>query len=522
MPGKGDEQRVKGLGELLAECNSSTNQIYSELKIQSISDEKKHKKTLENNLDFLASKFNGLNELDNDSAKKVINFFLRLGEEVYTEELLRRKDGNYILSHHLFIHNYLNNKGSFNDLETRITVLAHDFLEDIIDKSEKLKRYGTTDQDKIKIRDMGLDFLEGYLKEMDFNPKESKKVKGEVQALSRVRSQHYFDYLDSMLIFSLVQSEFESSDEEEVDFSIRKETKREEYKNDGIRGLIKEYFKHNEPDGKAYKLLEIKMADRIHNTLTLPEKTFSYKRRLFEVAKSMYMVHLGKMMVQAGFQKLCNEHLDNFKEIKEFSDYDEEKDKFCEPIRKYFKSFHHLSKYLRDKEGSFEDEELNSSLNLLYRVSDEVTDLAAVCISQTSNLENSLEDRFGKSKKDVVDTEIKSAMKYDLLGDIYKKAASFEDDNKKRSYLANALDTLFSWYAPPKKGNNNSKKDVEPLKGYTIAKFLNKLINKNILDNSYFLENLNHIEGRELWYHKHSKSLFPKKMVERSEKQKKF
>jgi hypothetical protein len=237
----------------------------------------------------------------------------------------------------------------------------------------------------------------------------------------------------------------------------------------------------------------------------------------------MYMVHLGKMMVQAGFQKLCNEYSDNFKEIKEFSDYDEEKDKFCEPIRKYFKSFHHLSKYLRDKKGSFEDEELNSSLNLLYRVSDEITDLAAVCISQTSTLENSLKNRFGKSKKDVVDTEIKSAMKYDLLGDIYKEAASFEDDNKKRSYLAKGLDTLFSWYAPPKEGtNSNHKKVVEPMGGYIIAKFLNRLINKYILDNSYYLEELNHIEGRELWYDENSKSLFPKKMVERSEKQKKF
>ncbi len=517
MESRGAKQRFERLNKLLAQCNRDTAEIYSRFDEFKNFREKKHSKILENNINYLSSKFNGLKNIeDKNSKKRMLNFFLRQGEDIYTEELLKRKDGNYTLSHHLFIHNYLDEKGSFKDLETRITVLAHDFLEDIIKKSEKIKKYGIADQDKIKVRNLGLGFLEDYLKELHFNPKKIKMIKGEVQALSRVRKQHYFDYLDSMLAFSLIQSSYEVSSKEKVDEYIRNQLDSQKYLQEGIEGLISKHFKDNLPDNKTYKLLEIKIADRIHNTLTLPEKAFSYKSRLFEVAKSMYLVNLGKMMVQAGLQRLCVEYPDNFKEIKGISDSDKTTNKFCGPIRNHFNSFYHLARYLRDKKDTSNKEELSLPLTLLSRVSEEVIDLASVCINQGFKLKKVLGDKIEKSKKDIIDTEIRCTKDYDFLDEIYEQAAAIEQNNSDRSCLAKALDTLFSWYVPPKDETNyDTKKDVKPSEGYAIAKFLNGLIKNYVQDNSYYLEKLDQLEGRELWYDKQGKSLLKKELTKR-------
>lgn len=469
-----DSLRMSRLEELVNQSNDSIAKAYYTIKTFPI-DEKddfekgfpsddEHREALSMYSDFILSL---LGEEDSNN-KGLADFFLRLGEYIYRENNLKRADGSFSLSHHLFILNYLRGKGAVEDIKDKIVILAHDFFEDLIDIYDRDRIYKMKDQQRISFRDIGMNLLNDSLKNIALPESEKKRISGRVQALSRVRNQHYFDYLDSMLIFSFVEPEYIASSKKIVDSFIEDEMKSDDYVNEGIDGIMRKYFYQDHFNDEAYRLFEIKMTDRLHNILTLPPERFSNRKRLSEITKALYVLHLGKKMVQYGFYSLSKEY-----------------------EKKKFRSFNGLCSYIENlSKNNMQDKRLKT----LSRVGNELKDLAYASIFQSKMIKEELNKKLDISEIAEIEDEINriNFYKFDINKDKFPIA-------KKSIY------TLFSWFDPSMP--DSEKELLSDDFSYSISLFLEKQIEKYMKNANYFFDYMDLVEGRERFIYNQGKRL---------------
>lgn len=465
---------ISRLEELINQSNDSIVQAYETIKTFPIDEkedkelgypsEDEHREALGMYSDFILSL---LGEEDSNN-KSLADFFLRLGEYIYRGDHLKRADGSFSLSHHLFILNYLRGKNAVEDIVDKIVVLAHDFFEDLIDIFEMERIYKMSEQERIEVRNIGMSLLNDSLKNIALPKSNKKRISGRVQALSRVRNQHYFDYLDSMLMFSFVEPEYIKSSKDTVDSFIESEMKSDIYVNEGIDGIIKKYFDSNGFMEEPYRLFEIKITDRLHNILTLPSERFSDRKKLSEITKALYVLHLGKKIVQYGFDSLSDEY-----------------------EKKKFRSFNGLCSYIENlSKNNIKDKRLK----ILSRVGNELKDLAQASVFQSRKIKDDLKKRLDISDIAEIEDEINRINFYKF------------DINKYESPIAKkSIYTLFSWFNPSMP--DSEKKILSDDLSYSISLFLDKQIEKYMKNAKYFFSYMDSVEGRKRFIYNQRKRL---------------
>ncbi|HOI19093.1 MAG TPA: hypothetical protein PLX15_04500 [Candidatus Woesearchaeota archaeon] len=424
-----------------------------------------------------------------------MNFIARFASMLisflYTKDSLIRKDGNYAFSHHLFIFEYLkelyskhlSNKEIYGpqfDFEVVCEILGHDYLEDISKIIVKTKR------NEISKKNDGTKTL-SILEEPKRLVSHSKKVKltkdmldhkikrpvaesisQGIAALSRIREEEYQDYIDTLILYMCLKEHFGPNLDkinEKIDSII--------IKNDYLSKGIESYIAQNISISTDYKLFIIKMADRIHNTLTVEGFLNAYNKSLDkqknqtlqssctnttlpkapiekmieEISqKSLYMIHISKLLLLYGSRTLTKEIHKKIKPLEYPKQYKHlSVGSFIKSVKTLKGIYSKISSYeniLNDIDFFIEKKHLINSIKSLKILYQEFLDLSYVSIEKSKQIRSLLNNKDTLYEKylqflDTIDNTIK---KYNEEIN-YFNPSLFEGENRARA-LINSQKTL--------------------------------------------------------------------------------
>ncbi len=234
-------------------------------------------------------------------------FLAYLIYSVYRGPLLKRKDKKFTLSHHLFMLKYLIERG-ITGFEYMMGTLGHDYLEDtshmaikkieeeislnFIDEKKKIFPESKRLLSLLKKKSLTHDMIRSGLQE-----NLAKKTSEGIAALSRIRLEDYRDYIDSIVFYIGIKEKF-GPDLAKLDERIDQSFIKKDYLQSGILSFIAQNIDYR----TDYKILAIKVADRIHNTLTLEgfDREPIEKTLLELEEKSLYLIYVSKLFIQYG------------------------------------------------------------------------------------------------------------------------------------------------------------------------------------------------------------------------------
>jgi len=358
-------------------------------------------------------------------------FLAYLIYSVYRGPLLKRKDKKFTISHHLFMLKYLIERG-ITGFEYMMGTLGHDYLEDtshmtirkieeeislnFIDRERKIfpesRRLLSLYKKKSLTHDMIKNGIQRNLAE---------KTSEGIAALSRIRLEDYRDYIDSIVFYIGIKEKF-GPDLAKLDERIDQSFIKKDYLQSGILSFIAQNINYR----TDYKILAIKVADRIHNTLTLEgfDREPVEKTLLELEEKSLYLIYVSKLFIQYGVLSIVKEMQSSQPKkgsmlktkIPEVQDLRKSK-KTMEEFKNELENISELAKQstsLYDKTNFINS---ISSLKLLYR---EFSDLSIVSYYEALRLNT----RLGEER-----VPAKTASRLNLLinsiGRMYKESGYF-------------------------------------------------------------------------------------------------